>query len=380
MTQRSCLSPTESFDAVINVESSGAYPHFSRFLAEVARVLRPGGDFLYADLRPRESIAEWEATLSGAPMRMVSQEDINAQVLRGMEKNTPPILDLIDRVPRYLRRIAREYVGLKARRSIARRRAGSFPSGCTPADRSVRSCLATVNTAIAPDYHCVIVGAGFSGIGAAVKLDKAGLHDYLIIEAGDEPGGTWYWNTYPGIAVDIPSFSYQFSFEQSPNWSRTYASGDEVKAYAEHCVDKYGLRSKIRFNTKVLGADFDDETDSWRIRIDPGGVGHGEIPRQRLWRDDHAEVPRHRRGRFVRRSDHAHRALGPRPGSDRQARRRHRHRRIRRAGHSRHRANRRASQGLSAHADLVLPQIRRAAAPRCALGDAVARRQSQSSA
>ena len=106
-----------------------------------------------------------------------------------------------------------------------------------------------------PDYDTVIVGAGFSGIGTAIKLDKAGLGNYLVIEAGEGPGGTWYWNTYPGIAVDIPSFSYQFSFEKSPNWTRTYAPGHELKAYAEHCVDKYGLRRKIRFNTKVLGAD-----------------------------------------------------------------------------------------------------------------------------
>ncbi|GAB7070657.1 hypothetical protein JCM12141A_49460 [Mycolicibacterium hodleri] len=71
----------------------------------------------------------------------------------------------------------------------------------------------------APDFHTVIVGAGFSGIGTAIQLDKAGLGDYQILEAGEEPGGTWYWNTYPGIAVDIPSFSYQFSFEQSADWS-----------------------------------------------------------------------------------------------------------------------------------------------------------------
>ena len=104
----------------------------------------------------------------------------------------------------------------------------------------------------APDHDTVIVGAGFSGIGTAILLDKAGMGDYLLIEAGDGCGGTWYWNTYPGIAVDIPSFSYQFSFEQSADWSRTYAPGRELKAYAEHCVDKYGLRPKIRFNTKVL--------------------------------------------------------------------------------------------------------------------------------
>ncbi len=122
----------------------------------------------------------------------------------------------------------------------------------------------------APDHETVIVGAGFSGIGTAIKLDNAGLGDYLVIEAGDGPGGTWYWNTYPGIAVDIPSFSYQFSFEKSADWTRTYALGRELKAYAEHCVDKYGLRPKIRFNTKVLGATFDDDENCWRIDLDSG--------------------------------------------------------------------------------------------------------------
>jgi cation diffusion facilitator CzcD-associated flavoprotein CzcO len=121
-----------------------------------------------------------------------------------------------------------------------------------------------------PDYHTLIVGAGFSGIGAAIKIDKSGMGDYLVIEAGDGPGGTWYWNTYPGIAVDIPAFSYQFSFEQSPDWSRTYAPGHELKAYAEHCVDKYGLRHRIRFNTKVVGAAFDDAQHLWRVQLDTG--------------------------------------------------------------------------------------------------------------
>ena len=122
-----------------------------------------------------------------------------------------------------------------------------------------------------PDHHVLIVGAGFSGIGAAIQLDRAGFTDFLMIEAGDGVGGTWYWNTYPGIAVDIPSFSYQFSFEQSPDWTRTYAPGRELKAYAEHCVDKYRLRSRIRFGTKVLAAEFDDEHRLWRVQIDPGG-------------------------------------------------------------------------------------------------------------
>ncbi|MGE2737915.1 flavin-containing monooxygenase [Mycolicibacterium vaccae] len=122
----------------------------------------------------------------------------------------------------------------------------------------------------APDYDTVIVGAGFSGIGTAIALDRSELADYLIVEAGDDVGGTWYWNTYPGIAVDIPSFSYQFSFEQSSAWSRTYAPGRELAAYAAHCVDKYGLRPRIRFGTTVLGADFLEDQGLWELTLQSG--------------------------------------------------------------------------------------------------------------
>ena len=124
--------PDQSFDAVINVESSAAYPHFSRFLAEVARVLRPGGHFLYADLRPRDSIAEWEAALAGAPMRMLSHEDINAQVAaRDGEEyaadtgpDRPRAEISAPHWPRILRR------GRHAR-STAQCKAGSTRTGCT---------------------------------------------------------------------------------------------------------------------------------------------------------------------------------------------------------------------------------------------------------
>lgn len=125
-------------------------------------------------------------------------------------------------------------------------------------------------TSTVVDHEIIIVGAGFSGIGTAIALLKAGFDDFLLIDDADGVGGTWHWNTYPGIAVDIPSFSYQYSFEQQRNWSRVYAPGRELKAYAERCVSKYGLRPRIRFSTTITRADFDDTLHLWRLRTGDG--------------------------------------------------------------------------------------------------------------
>ncbi len=105
--------PDDSFDAVVNVESSHNYPDFPRFLAEVARVLRPGGHFLYTDVRYNPDIAEWEAELADAPLRMVSQRDISLEVARGLERTWEHYWrQVVDRrTPRPLRPIARNLVG-----------------------------------------------------------------------------------------------------------------------------------------------------------------------------------------------------------------------------------------------------------------------------
>jgi ubiquinone/menaquinone biosynthesis C-methylase UbiE len=87
--------PDRSLDAVINTEASHLYSRFPRFLAEVARVLRPGGHFLYADIRPRDQIAKWEEELGNSPMRLMSERDISDEVARGLEKNTPRMKELI---------------------------------------------------------------------------------------------------------------------------------------------------------------------------------------------------------------------------------------------------------------------------------------------
>jgi cyclohexanone monooxygenase len=121
-----------------------------------------------------------------------------------------------------------------------------------------------------PDHHVVVIGAGFSGIGTAIKLREAGIEEFVVLDDADGVGGTWHWNRYPGVAVDIPSFSYQFSFEPRSSWSRVYAPGDELKAYAEHCVDKYRVRPKFRLGVRVAGASYDEADALWRISLEDG--------------------------------------------------------------------------------------------------------------
>jgi ubiquinone/menaquinone biosynthesis C-methylase UbiE len=105
--------PDQSFDAVINVEAAIHYPDFARFLTEVARVLRPGGHFLYADLRVADGVAAWEATLANAPMRPLSKQVINAEVMRGLEKTNRLLDQITRRLPNiaYLRGVANDFAG-----------------------------------------------------------------------------------------------------------------------------------------------------------------------------------------------------------------------------------------------------------------------------
>ena len=123
-----------------------------------------------------------------------------------------------------------------------------------------------------PDYEAVIVGAGFGGMGAAIQLGRMGITKILMLERADDLGGTWHLNTYPGLAVDIASLSYSFSFEPNPNWSRLYAPGRELKAYAVHVAEKYGLRPLMRFNTSVDRVVYDEAEKTWTV------FPHGQAP------------------------------------------------------------------------------------------------------
>lgn len=118
-----------------------------------------------------------------------------------------------------------------------------------------------------PQFDAVVVGAGFGGIGAGIELDRLGLRDFVILEREDDLGGTWHVNRYPGLAVDIASVTYSYSFEPNPRWTRLFAPGAELKKYAEHVADKYDLRRRMRFGTVVDGARWDAENQQWVVTI-----------------------------------------------------------------------------------------------------------------
>ena len=115
-----------------------------------------------------------------------------------------------------------------------------------------------------------IVGGGFAGIGAAVRLLEAGRSDVVVLEKSDGIGGTWRDNTYPGCACDVESYLYSFSFAPNPNWTRNYARQPEIHRYLEDVVARYGVRDHIRFNTGVTSAEWNDA--GWELRIADGRV------------------------------------------------------------------------------------------------------------
>ncbi len=122
------------------------------------------------------------------------------------------------------------------------------------------------------DYEILIVGSGFSGIGAAIKLQEMGFDDFIILEKADDLGGTWRDNTYSGLTVDILSFLYSYSYEPNPNWTRLYAPGAELKKYADHCAEKYGVRSRIQFGKSVSKTVYDEDNNVWVTHLDSGEV------------------------------------------------------------------------------------------------------------
>jgi cation diffusion facilitator CzcD-associated flavoprotein CzcO len=118
----------------------------------------------------------------------------------------------------------------------------------------------------------LIIGAGFGGLGAAIRLQQAGRHDFVILERADEVGGTWRDNQYPGAACDIPSNLYSFSFAPNPDWSRTYSGSAEILAYVKRLVRDHNLLPKLRFGQSVSELRFDAAKGEWEVRTEVGDI------------------------------------------------------------------------------------------------------------
>ncbi len=115
-----------------------------------------------------------------------------------------------------------------------------------------------------------ILGAGFGGLGTAIRLRQEGVEEFVIWERHADVGGTWWANSYPGCQCDVPSHLYSFSFAPNPDWSRTYPLQPELRDYLRRCVDRFGLRDKLRLECEVTGAVWDDGAALWRVQTSQG--------------------------------------------------------------------------------------------------------------
>jgi cation diffusion facilitator CzcD-associated flavoprotein CzcO len=121
-------------------------------------------------------------------------------------------------------------------------------------------------------HRIVIVGAGFGGLGMAIRLKQAGVEDFVVLERDGDVGGTWWANTYPGCQCDIPSHLYSFSFAPNPNWTRTYPEQPELRSYLKECVERYDVRKHIRVGCESLGATWEEADTRWRLKTTHGDI------------------------------------------------------------------------------------------------------------
>src|SRR5687767_13727098 len=134
----------------------------------------------------------------------------------------------------------------------------------------------------------IVIGTGFSGMGAAMKLRDAGRDDFIVLEKAHDIGGTWRDNTYPGCECDIPSHMYSFSYELNTEWSKNFSGQEEIWAYMRKVADEQGIRKYVRFGVEVTGATWDESRKRWTVHTTDGdeydarvviaGVGGLHIP------------------------------------------------------------------------------------------------------
>jgi cation diffusion facilitator CzcD-associated flavoprotein CzcO len=122
------------------------------------------------------------------------------------------------------------------------------------------------------DVDVAIIGSGFSGLGTAIRLKQEGVESFVVLERGDDVGGTWHFNTYPGCGCDVPSHLYSFSFAPNPEWTETYSKQPEIGAYLRRCADRFGVRPHIRLNCTATAAAWDEAEGRWTVETTDGTV------------------------------------------------------------------------------------------------------------
>lgn len=125
------------------------------------------------------------------------------------------------------------------------------------------------------DLRFLILGAGMSGILSAIKLREAGFEDFAIYEKAERLGGTWRENHYPGVACDVPSHLYSYSFAPNPDWTHRFAPGAEIQTYFEDVAKKYGIDTQIQYGKEITRCAF--EEGRWRIEFSDGTQDEGDI-------------------------------------------------------------------------------------------------------
>jgi len=119
-------------------------------------------------------------------------------------------------------------------------------------------------------HELAIVGAGFGGLGMAIRLKQAGRNDFVLIERGEGVGGTWWANSYPGCQCDIPSNLYSFSFAPNPNWDRAYPMRDQLLEYLRGCAERFEVLSHTRLRSELLEARWVAEEQHWELETTTG--------------------------------------------------------------------------------------------------------------
>src|SRR5215212_7099692 len=125
------------------------------------------------------------------------------------------------------------------------------------------------------DLRVIVIGAGMAGILSAIKLREAGLTDLVVYEKAERLGGTWRENTYPGIACDVPSHLYSYSFALNPDWSQSFSPGEEILAYFERVATEHEVLDAVRFGEEVVACEWRD--DRWQVETATGTRDEADV-------------------------------------------------------------------------------------------------------